>query len=153
MHVELSSTLLDISSNRITVRPHGRLPVFYIEPVLRDGWRARAKRTFDIVLSGSLILITAPVVLIAAMTVRLTSTGPAFFRQTRIGRDGRPFTIYKVRTMVNDAESDAPGPPQPQRARRPTVQDERGPADHEGRAGAPTHLDRRASAALERPER
>jgi exopolysaccharide biosynthesis polyprenyl glycosylphosphotransferase len=108
VHVELSSTLLDISSNRITVRPLGRLPVFYIEPVLRDGWRARAKRTFDIVLSGSLILITAPVVLIAAMSVKLTSAGPAFFRQTRIGRDGRPFTIYKVRTMVNDAESMLP---------------------------------------------
>jgi exopolysaccharide biosynthesis polyprenyl glycosylphosphotransferase len=108
VHVELSSTLLDISSSRITVRPLGRLPVFYIEPVLRDGWRAHAKRTFDFVLSVSLILLTAPIVLVTAILVRSTSTGPAFFRQTRIGRDGRPFTIYKLRTMVQDAESMLP---------------------------------------------
>jgi exopolysaccharide biosynthesis polyprenyl glycosylphosphotransferase len=108
VHVELSSTLLDISSSRITVRPLGRLPVLYIEPVLRDGWRASAKRAFDVVFCGSLLVLTAPIVLASAMLVKLTSPGPAFFRQTRVGRDGHLFTIYKLRTMVEDAESMLP---------------------------------------------
>ena len=48
IHVELSSTLRDISSQRLTVRPLGRFPVVYVEPIRRDGWRAAAKRAFDI---------------------------------------------------------------------------------------------------------
>ncbi len=108
VHVELSSTLLDISSSRITVRPLGRLPVLYVEPVLRDGWRAAAKRAFDVVLCGLLILVTGPIVFVSAVIVRMTSPGPVFFRQTRVGRDGDPFTIFKLRTMVEDAESMLP---------------------------------------------
>jgi exopolysaccharide biosynthesis polyprenyl glycosylphosphotransferase len=72
---------------------------------LRDGWRASAKRAFDVVLCGLLFVLTAPIVLASAMLVKLTSPGPAFFRQERVGRDGRLFTIYKLRTMVEDAES------------------------------------------------
>ncbi|MEZ5227201.1 MAG: hypothetical protein R2710_11130 [Acidimicrobiales bacterium] len=45
-HVELSSTLIDIDPGRLTVRPLGRFPVVYVEPVMRRGWRAVAKRTF-----------------------------------------------------------------------------------------------------------
>ena len=49
IHVELSSTLRDIASQRLTVRPLGRFPVVYVEPVQREGWRRMAKRGFDIV--------------------------------------------------------------------------------------------------------
>ena len=86
VHVELSSTLRDISSQRLTVRPLGRFPIVYVEPVTRGGWRAWAKRTFDIVGAGLLLVLTAPILLVVAVAVKLDSKGPVLFRQIRVGR-------------------------------------------------------------------
>lgn len=105
IHVELSSTLRDISSQRLTVRPLGRFPVVYVEPVLRGGWRAAAKRTFDIVGAGLGLLVASPMVAAAAIAIRLDSPGPVLFKQTRVGRNSRPFLVLKLRTMVVDAEA------------------------------------------------
>jgi len=104
VHVELSSTLLDISSQRLTVRPLGRFPIVYVEPVVRSGWRAAAKRAFDIVGAGLALIVLSPVLLIAAIAIRLDSKGPIFFSQVRVGRDAKPFRVMKLRTMVIDAE-------------------------------------------------
>jgi exopolysaccharide biosynthesis polyprenyl glycosylphosphotransferase len=104
VHVELSSSLFDIASHRLTVRPLGRFPVVYVEPVKRDGWRPKAKRAFDIVAASMLLVVTAPVLLMAAVLIKLDTPGPAIFRQQRIGRDGKPFAVLKLRTMVLDAE-------------------------------------------------
>lgn len=104
IHVELSSTLCDIAHDRLTVRPLGRFPMVYIEPVRRAGWRAVAKRGFDIVVAAVLLLITLPIMSIACLLVRLTSPGPMLFRQTRVGRDGRTFPLLKIRSMYRDAE-------------------------------------------------
>jgi exopolysaccharide biosynthesis polyprenyl glycosylphosphotransferase len=104
VHVELSSTLRDISSQRLTVRPLGRFPIVYVEPVTRGGWRAWAKRTFDVVAAGALLVLTAPIMLVVAIAVKLDSKGPVLFRQIRVGRDSEPFSVLKVRTMVVDAE-------------------------------------------------
>jgi exopolysaccharide biosynthesis polyprenyl glycosylphosphotransferase len=105
VHVELSSTLRDISSQRLTVRPLGRFPIVYVEPVTRGGWRAWAKRTFDVVGAGLLLVLTAPILLVVAVAVKLDSKGPVLFRQVRVGRDSEPFSVLKVRTMVVDAEA------------------------------------------------
>jgi exopolysaccharide biosynthesis polyprenyl glycosylphosphotransferase len=105
VHVELSSTLRDISSQRLTVRPLGRFPIVYVEPVTRGGWRAWAKRSFDIVGAAGLLLLTSPLLLIVAIAVKLDSRGPIIFRQIRVGRDSEPFSVLKVRTMVVDAEA------------------------------------------------
>jgi exopolysaccharide biosynthesis polyprenyl glycosylphosphotransferase len=104
VHVELSSTLLDVAPGRLTVRPLGRFPVIYVEPVVRDGWRARAKRTFDVVVAGGLLVATSPVLALAALAIRLDSPGPVLFRQQRVGRDGKVFHVLKLRTMYMDAE-------------------------------------------------
>ena len=61
------------------------------------------KRLFDILGAMTGLLLISPVLLAAAIAVRLTSAGPVFFRQERIGRGGRPFFIFKFRTMVPDA--------------------------------------------------
>jgi lipopolysaccharide/colanic/teichoic acid biosynthesis glycosyltransferase len=61
------------------------------------------KRLFDILVSSVCLLLLWPVMLALTLVVRLTSAGPAFFRQERIGRGGRPFFILKFRTMVQDA--------------------------------------------------
>ena len=62
------------------------------------------KRTVDIVLSAIGIVVLAPLMIAIALAVRLTSRGPALFRQVRAGRDGKPFKILKFRTMCRDAE-------------------------------------------------
>ncbi len=62
------------------------------------------RRAMDLSIALPLAAATAPVVALAALAVRLESRGPAIYRQERIGRDGRPFEIYKLRTMVDGAE-------------------------------------------------
>ena len=59
----------------------------------------------DGALAVALLLLTAPLMLVAMMLVRLTSRGPAIYSQVRLGLGGRPFTIYKIRTMYRDCES------------------------------------------------
>jgi len=61
------------------------------------------KRLFDILGAMTGLLLISPVLLAAAIAVRFTSAGPVFFHQERIGRGGRPFFIFKFRTMVQDA--------------------------------------------------
>ena len=104
VHVELSSTLCDIASDRLTIRPLGRVPMVYIEPVQRHGWRAVAKRAFDMVTAAILVVVFSPLMAAAALAVRLTSPGPIFFAQERVGRDGQLFKVLKFRTMVTNAE-------------------------------------------------
>jgi lipopolysaccharide/colanic/teichoic acid biosynthesis glycosyltransferase len=64
----------------------------------------RVKDVVDHVLAAALLLPALPIVLLAALAVRLGSPGPALFRQRRVGRDGHEFVIYKLRTMHDDAE-------------------------------------------------
>jgi exopolysaccharide biosynthesis polyprenyl glycosylphosphotransferase len=104
VHVELSSTLRDIASQRLTVRPLGRFPVVYVEPIQREGWRRTAKRTFDIVGATAGLVVTAPLLAVASVAIKLDSRGPVLFRQSRVGRDSKPFAIVKLRSMVVDAE-------------------------------------------------
>ena len=104
LHVELSSTLIDIAPNRLTVRPLGRYPVVYVEPVQRTGWRAFAKRSFDFVSASAACLLLSPVMAILAILVRKDSPGPVLFKQERVGKDGKVFDVLKFRTMVANAE-------------------------------------------------
>jgi len=65
---------------------------------------ALVTRAFDIVLALLLLIATLPIIAVALSAVRLTSTGPLIFRQYRVGRFGRPFVCFKIRTMVEDAD-------------------------------------------------
>jgi lipopolysaccharide/colanic/teichoic acid biosynthesis glycosyltransferase len=62
-------------------------------------------RVLDVVLAAALLVVTAPLLALAALAIRLESRGPVFYRQLRVGRDGRPFELWKLRTMVPGAES------------------------------------------------
>jgi lipopolysaccharide/colanic/teichoic acid biosynthesis glycosyltransferase len=62
------------------------------------------KRAIDLVLAGPLVILTAPVVAMLALAVRIESPGDPIYRQVRVGRDGQLFEIYKLRTMVSGAE-------------------------------------------------
>ena len=71
----------------------------------RSGWQVGVKRMLDVAVALSLSAGLAPVMLLTALAVRLTSRGPVLFTQTRLGAWKRPFTIYKFRTMRQDAEA------------------------------------------------
>jgi lipopolysaccharide/colanic/teichoic acid biosynthesis glycosyltransferase len=62
-------------------------------------------RVIDVVLAGLLLLLASPLLVLAALAIRLESRGPVFYRQQRVGRDGQPFDLWKLRTMVPGAES------------------------------------------------
>ena len=78
-----------------------------IEVVRESEWRINrpVKRLFDLALGALLLLLSLPLLLAAALAVRLTSPGPILYRQVRIGRDRRPFTLWKLRTMRLGAEA------------------------------------------------
>ena len=83
--------------------------MLYIEPVIRHGWRSVAKRSFDVTAACLALVVTFPVLLAAMVATRIQGKGPVFFRQVRVGANGEPFTITKLRTMVVDAEAQKAG--------------------------------------------
>ena len=104
-HVTLSSSLHDIDISRTRSQSiDGRLMI-YVEPTNRSRAHLFLKRSFDVVVAGSVLLLTLPVLLIAMLAVKLDSRGPALFKQVRVGKDGVEFKILKLRTMVTGAES------------------------------------------------
>jgi lipopolysaccharide/colanic/teichoic acid biosynthesis glycosyltransferase len=68
-------------------------------------WYAAGKAVAEFAAALLLLLLALPLIVAAAVLVKLTSRGPAFYTQTRMGRRGRPFTIYKLRTMIHNCES------------------------------------------------
>ena len=105
IHVQVSGGLAGISANRLRRAPIGREASFYLEQVSLEGWQAGLKRATDIIISLMLLVVAGPIIGVLALFVRRNDGGPAFFRQQRIGLDGLPFTILKLRTMVVDAEA------------------------------------------------
>ena len=69
-----------------------------------DPLNVEAKRALDIVVAGAGLILGAPVLVVAMVAIRLESPGHPIYRQRRIGKDGRPFDLYKLRTMVQGAE-------------------------------------------------
>ena len=67
------------------------------------------KRLMDIVLAAAGLVVTAPVLAVCAVAIKLGSPGPVFYRQERVGQDGRPFRIWKLRTMTVGAETAGAG--------------------------------------------
>lgn len=106
MHVHLSSGLRGIDHRRIRHQPLAHEPLFYLERVTLARWQLSLKRAIDVSLAlvGG-IVVALPLVAVAAVLVKLYDRGPVFFRQPRIGRNGKPFTCIKLRTMSVDAES------------------------------------------------
>jgi exopolysaccharide biosynthesis polyprenyl glycosylphosphotransferase len=87
-----------------SVTRFGSLAALRFAPVHHSQARIAAKRGVDLLGSGVGLALSAPLIAAAAVAVKLSSPGPAFFRQTRCGLYGRRFTLYKLRTMVEDAE-------------------------------------------------
>jgi exopolysaccharide biosynthesis polyprenyl glycosylphosphotransferase len=104
VHVHVSSGLKGIAPNRVRHLPFAHEPLFYLEPITLSPWQLAVKRAVDLVLASLMLLLASPVLAVAALAVKLGDHGPVIFRQQRIGRDGKPFWIMKLRTMRPDAE-------------------------------------------------
>ncbi|WP_317228732.1 sugar transferase [Clavibacter sp. MX14-G9D] len=104
-HLVVAPSLTDIGGPRIHTRPVAGLPLIHVETPRYEGSKLFAKRAFDIFASALILLVTSPLLLVVAMTVRLSTPGPVLFRQERVGINGRPFQMLKFRTMVTDAEA------------------------------------------------
>ena len=94
----------DVSRERIKVRPVGGLPLLHLEKPRSLRALCRAKRGFDVVLASVLLLLLSPLLVVAAVLVRLHDGGPMLVRQARVGRDGKAFPVWKLRTMIESPE-------------------------------------------------
>jgi exopolysaccharide biosynthesis polyprenyl glycosylphosphotransferase len=97
--------LVEVAGPNVQLRPAAGLSLLHLEKSSSRSGRMLGKAVLDRVLGTFLLLGAAPVILAAALAVRLTSRGSAIFRQPRMGVDGSTFTMYKIRTMVVDAEA------------------------------------------------
>ena len=96
--------LMEVAGPRLHIRPVAGLPLLHVEHPRLDGVSRLCKGLFDRVLAGVALTLLLPVLVVIGMLVRVTSQGPAFFRQRRVGQGGQTFTCLKFRTMVADAE-------------------------------------------------
>jgi exopolysaccharide biosynthesis polyprenyl glycosylphosphotransferase len=98
----------ELLSPRSTVKELAGLPLVDLAPASLSPVARLVKRCFDLAIASGILLLLSPALIAAAIVIRLTSPGPAIFRQQRVGKDGRTFVMYKFRTMsmeANDAAS------------------------------------------------
>ena len=104
-HVALSSSLHDIDISRTRSQVFDGRLMIYVEPTNRSRTHLFLKRSFDLVIAGLVLMLTLPILAIVAVVIKLDSRGPVLFKQVRVGKDGVNFHMYKLRSMVQDAEA------------------------------------------------
>ncbi len=100
----VSPGIVDVAGPRLTVRPVGDLPLIHVDKPQYQGAKRFQKRAFDVCFSLLALLAASPLMVAAAVAVKVTSRGPVFYRAERIGLDGVPFRMIKFRSMVVDAD-------------------------------------------------
>jgi exopolysaccharide biosynthesis polyprenyl glycosylphosphotransferase len=99
IEVSLVPRLFESINVRVGLEHIGGMPLFRLRTVRPKGWQFAIKHFLDRLVAVALIVVVAPLLIAAAIGVKLSSPGPLFFRQRRVGRDGREFDILKFRTM------------------------------------------------------
>ncbi len=97
--------LTDISAERVSMAPVAGMPLVHVSRPQAIGASRLGKRLFDIIGSIVFLVLTAPVIALVALAIKLEDGGPVFFRQARVGRFHEEFDCFKVRSMVVDAEA------------------------------------------------
>ena len=105
--VEIIPGMQDLVFGNVRQSAIWRAPLVQVSPELMPIWQRVIKRVFDIVVSLFVLVVFSPVYLITAIIVKLTSPGPVFYVQERIGKNGRPFKMAKFRSMRVDAETNS----------------------------------------------
>ncbi len=106
--IKIIPLLQDIMFGTVKVDNVFHTPLIEISPDLMPTWQQYLKRLLDIFISSIVLILFSPVYLFTAIGVKISSPGPIFFRQERVGYKGKPFYMYKFRSMMVDAEKDGP---------------------------------------------
>jgi exopolysaccharide biosynthesis polyprenyl glycosylphosphotransferase len=104
IHVDLVPSWSDVVGTRFEVNQMEGMPVLTMPRPRLARSSLRMKRALDLVLGTLATIVLAPVLAACAIAIKLDAPGPVFFRQRRIGRDDRPFEVYKFRSMQADAD-------------------------------------------------
>jgi exopolysaccharide biosynthesis polyprenyl glycosylphosphotransferase len=100
----VAPALMDVAGPRTTIRPVAGLPLLHVDHPELAGGRQTLKSVFDKLVALTALILLSPLFAVIILAIKLTDPGPAFFRQTRVGKDGHTFKVWKFRTMVVDAE-------------------------------------------------
>lgn len=106
--VKILPNLYDIISGSVKTNNVYDTILVHIEPLLMPDWQVVCKRVIDVIASSIAMILLSPIYLFAAIKVKLSSPGPIFYKQERIGLYGKPFNIIKFRSMYVDAEATGP---------------------------------------------
>jgi mannose-1-phosphate guanylyltransferase/mannose-6-phosphate isomerase len=98
--------LLEMITTGVSVDEIAGIPLFGLKEFPLQGWNRLVKRAMDIIFSSLVLIVLSPLMMIVSLLIKSDSRVPVFFKQKRIGRDGREFTIYKFRSMKVGAEED-----------------------------------------------
>jgi exopolysaccharide biosynthesis polyprenyl glycosylphosphotransferase len=104
--VSVVPRMFDLINDRVGYDTVGGLPLLSFTAIDPRGMQFAIKHALDRVLAGLLLIVFSPVLLLTVIAVKLSSPGPAFFKQRRVGRDGRVFDFYKFRSMREAPRSD-----------------------------------------------
>ncbi|MFZ4584616.1 MAG: sugar transferase [Acidimicrobiia bacterium] len=99
VHVQVSTGLAGVDHRRLRALPLSHEPLFYVEPSQPNRLALAAKRTLDFASAGIGLVVVSPLLLAAAIAIKVQDRGPVLFKQERIGRNGVPFSFLKLRTM------------------------------------------------------
>ncbi|MFN9799561.1 MAG: sugar transferase, partial [Bacteroidota bacterium] len=108
VQVSIIPDTYDILSGSVKMTSVYGVPLIRVNHEIMPAWQFSVKRLMDIGVSLLALMILLPVFIVIACGILFTSRGPVIFSQERIGKFGRPFTIFKFRTMVHNAEQDGP---------------------------------------------
>jgi exopolysaccharide biosynthesis polyprenyl glycosylphosphotransferase len=100
--MKVSANLPEALISRLSIERFGDVTTLALKPVRLTRGQAVLKRCFDLAVGSIVFGLALPVIALVALIIRFTSRGPALFRQVRVTKGGKPFTMYKFRTMVRD---------------------------------------------------
>ena len=100
--------LYDFLSGMVRINTIFSSPLIKISNGLMPGWQENVKRLLDVLLSIIAFVLLSPAYVILSVIIKVTSRGPIFYKQERVGKFSQPFTIYKFRSMVHGAEENGP---------------------------------------------
>lgn len=104
LSLKIVPDLYEILSGQARTSQIYGIPLIDIMPELMPEWEKKLKRLMDIFISFLILIISSPVILLTSVAIKIDSKGPIFFKQERLGQNGKPFNVYKFRSMIKDAE-------------------------------------------------
>ncbi len=105
VEINVSSGLFEVLTSRVLIREIAGVPLITVRGVSLSRGKIVTKRIFDLVVAGMIVLVGLPIWMLIALGIKMSSKGPVFYVQERVGRGGRLFGMYKFRSMVADADA------------------------------------------------